>query len=164
MVTAICVFVLFFVFVVWRGDRLLKEKNRLDEHMVEIYGEMELFEDVHYQGGFPPIPKPSRMTIGITESELVLYNKAGENGRIEYDRIKKADRFTTKHDRKYKFGMIAYGPIAILLNRPTFRNFFTMEYIDVDNERNNLLVIVKNKEMAENLLQAVRSRIKKKKK
>jgi hypothetical protein len=149
--------VLFFVIVMYRGDRLIKAKSKLDKHMEEIYGPMtEIVDNLNYQGGFPPMPKPARMSLGITESELVLFDKFGNNGRVGYDKIKKTDRFTTKTERKRKFGIMAYGPIAMVLNKPTFRHFFTVEYIDIDNDNNILVFMVGTRETADNLCETVK--------
>ncbi|MDR1397091.1 MAG: hypothetical protein LBJ14_05110 [Desulfarculales bacterium] len=137
------VIILLFAFIMYRGDRLLKAKRKLDRQMEDIYGPMdELFENVIYQGGFPPMPKPARLSFGFTGSELVMYNKAGENGRIGYDSIKKLDIFTTQVERKRKFSLMAYGPLALLLNRPTLRHFFTIEYNDVNGKDNIMVAIV----------------------
>jgi hypothetical protein len=164
-IVVLCVFVLLFLVVIYRGDRKVKARKKIDERMVEIYGEMsEVFDDVAYQGGFPPMPKPARLNLGVTESALVLYDHDGNNGLIEYEKIRKLDRFVTKHDRKRKFSLMAYGPLALVLNRPSFRHFFTMDYIDVNNERNNILVLVRNREIAENLYQSVLPYVKRKNK
>jgi hypothetical protein len=160
----ICAFAIFFLFVIYRGDRAFKAKKKMEEQMSDIYGEMsEVFDDVAYQGGFPPMPKPARLNLGITESALILYDKDGNSGLIEYEKIKKLDRFVTKYQRKRKFSLMAYGPIAMVLNRPTYRHFFTVDYIDVNNEKNNVLVVVRTKEIAENLYQATQSHVKGKK-
>jgi hypothetical protein len=144
---------------------MFKAKKKMEERMTDIYGKMsEVFDDVAYQGGFPPMPKPARLNLGITESALVLYDNAGNSGLIEYEKIKKLDRFVTKQERKRKFSLMAYGPIALVLNRPTFRHFFTVDYVDVNNEKNNVLVVVKTKEIADNLYQATQCHVKGKKK
>jgi hypothetical protein len=158
---------LFLTAVIYRGDKLIKAKGRLDKQIEDIYGAMtEIVDNVSYQGGFPAMPKPCRLNLGITESELVLFDKAGNSGRIEYGKMRKVDRFTTKHqrDRKHRLSLIAYGPIAMMVNKPTFRHFFTVEYIDSNEERNNLLVTVGTKEIAENLYKSVRAHIKQGKK
>jgi hypothetical protein len=160
----ICAVVLFFIFVMYRGDRLLKAKDKLDRRMEEIYGPMtEIVDNVNYQGGFPPMPKPVRLSLGITESELVLFDKLGNNGRVEYGKIKKTDRFTTKTERKRKFGLMAYGPLAMVLNKPTFRYFFTVEYIDIDNDDNILVFMVGTREIADNLYKTIKPYVKRKK-
>jgi hypothetical protein len=156
----ICAVVLFFVLVMYRGDRLLKAKTKLDKHMEEIYGPMtEIVDNLNYQGGFPPMPKPARLRLGITESELVLFDKFGNNGRVEYSKIKNTDRFTTKTERKRKFGIMAYGPLAMVLNKPTFRHFFTVEYTDVDDDDNILVFMVGTRETADNLHDIIKPHI-----
>jgi hypothetical protein len=156
---------LVFVGIVYRGDRLLKAKNKLDKQMEDLYGPMsEIIDNLSYQGGFPPMPKPSRLNLGLTESELVLFDKAGNNGRIDYGDIRKLDKFTTKHERERKLPLMAYGPIAMVFNKPTFRHYFTMEYVDVNKENNNIVFMVGTREIAEELYKTVKSRIKQKKK
>jgi hypothetical protein len=163
--TIICLLVLFFIFTLYRGDRLIKARKKLNEKMEDKYGPMtEIIEDVVYQGGFPPMPKPARLNLGLTESELVLFDKEGNNGSIEYGTIRKVDKFTTKKVQKRKFGVIAYGPLALLLNAPTFRHFFVAEYIDINGEENNLVLTVKTKETADKLHQSVKACVKRMKK
>jgi hypothetical protein len=158
---AICIFILFFVFVVYRGNRAVKAKDNLDKQMEDTYGPiLELADNVIYQGGFPPMPKPARLNLGVTESGLILFDKAGNHGRIGYDKIKKQEKFTTTKTRKVRFGLMAYGPLALVLNRPTVRHFYVVEYTDVDNDENNMVVMVKNKEVAERLYASVKPHIK----
>jgi hypothetical protein len=140
----------------YRGDRMIKAKKKVDNDIVDIYGEMsDVFDDVAYQGGFPPMPKPARLSLGVAANGLVLYDREGNNGLVGYDKINKVDRFVTQAQRKYKFGLMAYGPIALVLNRPMYRHFFTAEYIDVNNEKNIIMVLLKSREVAENLYQSV---------
>ena len=110
------------------------------------------------------MPKPARLSLGLTESELILFDKAGNNGRIEYGKIKKVDSFTTKRERKRKVGVIAYGPLSFVLNKPTFRHFFVAEYTDVNDEFNIVTVIVGNRETADKLCRFVKPHIVRKKK
>jgi hypothetical protein len=133
--------------------------------MEEIYGPItEIVDNISYQGGFPPMPKPARLSFGITESELILFDKSGNNALIKYDNIKKVDRFTTKTERKRKFGLMAYGPLALVLNKPTFRYFFTIEYIDVNDEDNIVVTMVGTREIADNLYKTVKPHIRRGKK
>ncbi|MDR2295788.1 MAG: hypothetical protein LBD95_03225 [Clostridiales Family XIII bacterium] len=152
-----CALVLFLIFTLYRGDRLLKVRNALHKRMEDIYGPMsEIVENVIYQGGFPPMPKPARLSLGLTGSELVLFDKEGNNGRIEYGKIKKVDSFTTKRERKRRFGVIAYGPLAFVLNKPAFRHFFVAEYTDVDDEDNIVMFLVGSKAIADRLQASVK--------
>jgi hypothetical protein len=158
---AICIFILFFLYILFRGDKVVKEKDNLNKHVEDIYGSnIEIFDNVSYQGGFPPMPKPARLNLGITESELVLFDRAGNHGRIGYDKIKKQDKFTTSKKKKIKFGLMAYGPIAMLLNKPTLQHFYVVEYTDVNDENNNMVVMVKTREVAERLYTSVKPHIK----
>jgi hypothetical protein len=162
---AIGVLVLGFLAILYRGDRNLKARNRAAEQVENSYGSLiEIFDNVVYQGGFPPMPKPARLNLGITESELILFDKAGNNGGIPYDSIRKLDRFTTKNVRKHKFGLMAYGPLALILNNPTFRHFLVVEYIDVNAEKNNMVVMLKTRELSEKLHDTLKPYIKKKRK
>ncbi|MDR1134898.1 MAG: hypothetical protein LBL49_01780 [Clostridiales Family XIII bacterium] len=160
-VIALGVLVLALLFLFFRGDRRIKERDALNKRMNDVYGTMaEVVDDVIYQGGFPPMPKPARMSLGITESELVLFDRAGNNGCIEYEKIKKVDKFTTRKERTRKFGIMAYGPLALVLNKPSFRHFFVVEYIDMNNEDNIMVSLVRNKEIADNLCKSVKPHIK----
>jgi hypothetical protein len=157
------VVVLALVFLFFRGDKTAKQKEALNQNIEDIYGPMsEVVEDVSYQGGFPPMPKPARLNIGITESELVLFDRMGNNGSIEYRKIKKVDSFTTKKERKRKFGIMAYGPLALVLNKPSMRYFFLAEYIDINEEDNIMLVMVRSKEIADGLYRSLKPYVSKK--
>jgi hypothetical protein len=158
------VVVLALVFLFFRGDKTAKQKNALNKQIEDIYGPMtEVVEDVSYQGGFPQMPKPARLNLGMTESELVLFDKAGNNGSIEYDKIKKVDSFTTRKERKRKFGIVAYGPLALVLNKPNMRYFFIAEYKDINEEDNIMMVTVRSKDIADGLYSSLRPYVKKNK-
>jgi hypothetical protein len=155
------VILLLFALVTYRGHKLLKAKEKLERQIEEIYGPMdEIVDHVIYQGGFPPMPKPARLSFGLTGSELILYDKTGKNGRIGYDKIKKLDIFTTLVERKRKFSLMAYGPLALLLNRPTYRHFFTMEYIDVNDQDNIMVAIVGTRVIAAKLYNTIEPHVK----
>jgi len=149
------VFLFTICFGIYRSSRLLKRKERLETAVKDAYGPMEVLDEVTYQGGFPPMPKPARLNIGLTDSELVLFDRQGKSGRIQYNRFRKIDKFTVQKTKKYKYGLMAWGPLALVLNKPNFQHFIVVKYWDVNNERNNLLIQVKTGEKKDKYFEAI---------
>lgn len=144
-------------FSMYRSSKLLKEKEKIDKEINNMHGSMNILGDVIYQGGFPPMPKPAHLTIGLTGSYMVLIDKKGRSGRIEYDRFRKIDKFTTSPPNTKKYSLIAWGPLAMYFNRPTYQHFIVISYIDVDNDLNNLVFMIRDEENRNELFKSIQN-------
>jgi len=137
---------LVFCFGIYRSNKLLKEKDKLEAGLKSMYESMDILGEVIYQGGFPEMPKPARLSIALTGSYLILFDKKGASGRIEYDRFRKIDKFTSSKPNTKRYSLMAWGPLAMLLNRPTYQHFIVVSYTDIDNEYNNMVFQIKTGE------------------
>lgn len=128
-----------------RGLARLREVEHMDQHITEKYQIRELFGPVSYQGGFPQIPRPVPLKVGLAEGAMVLYTIKGETGRIPYQQIKKIEHFTTctKANLKNK-SVVLWGPIAPMIFKDKYRHFTLIKYIDINNDENNLLLELKD--------------------
>lgn len=128
-----------------RGRSKLREVEQVDQYFTEKYQIGELLGPVSYQGGFPPIPRPTPLKVGLAAGSMVLYSLKGEGGTIPYQRIKKIDHFTTctKANLKNK-SVVFWGPFAPMIFKDKYRHFTLIKYIDFDNDENNLLLELKD--------------------
>ncbi|MDD4236962.1 MAG: hypothetical protein PHT62_00195 [Desulfotomaculaceae bacterium] len=128
-----------------RGRSKLREVEQADQHFTEKFQIDELLGSVSYQGGFPQIPRPTPLKVGLADGSLVLYSLKGEAGAIPYQRIKKIDHFTTctKANLKNK-SVVFWGPFAPMIFKDKYRHFTRINYIDIDNDENNLLLELKD--------------------
>jgi hypothetical protein len=128
-----------------RGRSKLREVELMDQQIADKYQTEEVLGPVSYQGGFPPIPRPTPLKVGLTDGSLVLYSLKGDTGTIPYQQIKKIDHFTTctKANLKNK-SVVFWGPIAPMIFKDKYRHFTRINYIDIDNDENNLLLELKD--------------------
>jgi len=128
-----------------RGRSKMREGELMDQHIAVKYQIGELLGTVSYHGGFPPIPRPAPLKVGLAGGSLVLYSLKGEAGTISFQRIKKIDHFTTctKANLKNK-SVVLWGPFAPMIFKDKYRHFTRIKYIDIDNDENNLLLELKD--------------------
>lgn len=133
---------LYAAFTFYQGSRVYKETQRIEESVREKFPNTTIGK-ANYQGGFPPMPKLAKVTVGITldSNALVMFNKNGTAGEIEFERILKIEKFTTKKNPDFKGrSVVLYGPLVPLIFKPKIAHFCIVRYIDIDNEENNLVL------------------------
>lgn len=153
-------FILIICFGMYRSHKLLKQKERLERAVKNDYGPMQILGEVTYQGGFPLMPKPAHLNIGLTDSDLVLFDQRGGSGRIQYERFRKIDKFTIQKAKKHRYSLMAWGPLALVLNKTNFQHFIVVKYWDANNERNNLLIQVKTGDTRDKYFESIRRNFK----
>ncbi|NPV27550.1 MAG: hypothetical protein HPY81_08960 [Firmicutes bacterium] len=126
------------------GHRKLKEIKRVETMVKAENKNMEVFGSVTYHGGFPPMPKPSHLSVGLSDEYLVLYDRKGNYGRVYFDRFKNIEKFTTRTEADLKGkSVVFWGPLAPLVFRAKIRHFVVINYIDINDEENNILLETK---------------------
>jgi len=139
---------LYTVFTFFRGSRRYKEAQRIEES-VRIKIPNSTIGKANYQGGFPLMPKLAKVTLGITNDKdsLVMYDQNGTAGKLEFERILKIDKFTTKKNAELKGrSVVLYGPLAPMIFRPKISHFCIVNYFDINDEENNLVFHSADKE------------------
>lgn len=129
-----------------KGRSKMREMELMDQHIAKKFQIEELLGPVSYQGGFPTIPRPAPLKVGLAGGSLVLYSLKGEAGTIPYQQIKKIEHFTTRTKANLKNkSVVFWGPFAPMIFKDKFRHFTLIKYIDIDNDENNLLFELKDK-------------------
>jgi hypothetical protein len=141
-----------------RGYRKLKELERVDEQVRQEHCLLEVLGWVSYHGGFPLLPRPASLGLGIASNCLVLFDASGKSGKVEFTSIKKIDSFVTltKPNLKNK-SFVMWGPLAPMLFRAKTRYFVVISYIDINGEDNNILLESQNAEQSAFLFEKVYS-------
>jgi len=132
---------LYAAFTFFQGSRKYKETQRIEESVQAQIPHFTIGK-ANYQGGFPPMPKLAKVTLGIADDNtgLVMYDKNGTTGKIEFVRIMKTEKFTTKKDPDLKGrSVVLYGPLVPFIFRPKISHFCIVNYIDINDEQNNLV-------------------------
>lgn len=142
-------------FGMYRSNKLLKQKKKLETGIKCVYESVDILGDVIYQGGYPPMPKPAHLKIGLTGSYMVLFDKKGASGRIEYDRLRKIDKFTVSKPNTKRYSLMAWGPLAIYFNQPTYQHFIVVSYVDIDNDYNNIVFQIPNEEIRNQYFESI---------
>jgi len=100
----------------------------------------EILGRITYHGGFPQMPKPSVLQIGLTGDSLLLYDFKGWSGKVYFRDWRDVERFTTlvKADIRGKSTML--GPLLPFFFKDTMRHFIAIKYKDTNWEENCLLL------------------------
>ncbi len=132
--------IVFLVIVFYRGTRKVKESDKYKSLLNEKLPHVEI-GTANYQGGCPNMPKPAKVTVGIAnEDHLVMYDFRGNSATIDFDKVRKIEKFTTKKNPDFKGrSVIFYGPLVPLIFKPKITHFCVIGYIDTNSEENNIL-------------------------
>jgi len=126
----------------FRGSRIVKLQEDKLEQIAEQRGkDLDMLGRCSYHGGFPPIPKPQKLTAAMTDNELILLNGKGQVEALPFDRWQDIDMFSTqtKHDFR-KRSVVLWGPFSYLLFNDRRRYFIVIRYQDSDDRDNHLLI------------------------
>jgi len=137
-----------FLMLFLRGNKLLVEREKLLEKLGKEDGtSVEHLAVVSYHGGYPPLPKPQKLNIAVSDQYMVLMNRNGEIGKINFNTWADIDKFTTRKnpDMKGK-SIVLWGPMVGIFLRPKLRHFVVVNYTDVNDCDNNLLIELPNEE------------------
>ncbi len=138
--------VLTFLIIIYRGNRQIKCRDTILENMARIdNNEIEHIGYVSYQGGYPPIPKPQKLNIALSDDYLLMVTKEGIKGKVDYSRWIKCDKFTTKKNPDLRGkSVVLWGPFLGIFLKPKIRHFMVINYLDVNREENNILIECKD--------------------
>ena len=133
------IFLLFLVVAYFRGDQKFKNSQKADSLIIEQIDNIKAGE-VTYQGGFPSMPKPARVTVGVSDDYVVMYDIEGTWGKVDFAKVKNIEKFTTRKrpDTKGR-SFVLWGPFVPFLLRAKTNHFIVINYIDVNHEENNVL-------------------------
>lgn len=126
----------------YRGNRILKSR---EEQLAKIGSEdneqLESLGCMSYHGGFPEIPKPQKLTLGLGKSYLVLMTNKGVVGKSPLSDWRKIEQFSivVKADQKQR-SMVLWGPLNNLMFKDRQRHFITIKYREPDGQENNILI------------------------
>ena len=154
-VLIIGVVLLILCFGMYRSNKLLKKKEKPKKEIEKMYESVDILGDVIYQGGYPLMPKPAHLKVGFTDSSMVLFDKKGNSGQIEYSKFRKIDKFTVSPPKTRRYSLMAWGPLALYFNRPTFQHFIVVSYIDIDNDYNNIVFLIPNEEIRNQYFESI---------
>jgi len=126
-------------FSFYRGSRRLKKIEQFEAMLNNESPNVKIGKAV-YHGGFPPMPRPAHVSVGISEEYIVFYDENGVNGRINFNQFIKIDKFTTRKEPDLKGrSLILYGPLVPIIFTAKIKHFITINYVDVNNEENNIV-------------------------
>jgi hypothetical protein len=144
----------------YRGNRLMKSREELLERIGSEDNEhLETLGVMSYHGGFPEIPKPQKLTIGLGNSYLVLLTNKGAVGKSPLSCWQNIEHFSilVKHDPKQR-SMVLWGPLNNIMFKDRKRHFITIKYEDPDGQENNLLLEYSSKEKLKEIFDKLNSR------
>jgi len=136
------------VFLVWfyiRGDRKWKALGQVEREIVSVDHAAAIVKGIAYHGGFPAIPKPTRLTLGLCPEGIILSSGDGRKGNIPFTEFQKIDKFSTLRKQGKRRSMFFWAPIALLFVRERTRHFVTIKYTDVDRDINHVVLETKDK-------------------
>ncbi|MBP2656182.1 MAG: hypothetical protein H6Q73_3751 [Firmicutes bacterium] len=145
------------IFLMIAGLIGYKKKKKADNVISQITNEL-LFQNPHtellgpmtYHGGFPPMPKPSVLQMGVNHDNLILYNYQGWSDKVNVRDWCSVEKFTVQKKADYVVGSVTLlGPLVPLFFRDTFKYFITIKYIDIDREENHLVLETGNSKLQE---------------
>jgi hypothetical protein len=143
-------------FAYYRGYRNLQAITRLNDRIAKEYHIVEQLGSVSYHGGLPQLPKPVALKVGLASDSLVIYTTKGASDCVGFERIRKVDRFTTrrKADLRHQ-SVVLWGPLAPMVFKDKIRHFMVINYLDVNNDENNILFESRSAAMCQGLYKKI---------
>ena len=138
-----------FALAVIRGDMIMRRRRKLQNLVLDSVTNGELLGQVIYQGGYPPMPKPALLALGICDEGLLLVNHKGEKGVVDFSTFKKMEKFTLKREKQRGpkgAAVVQYGGVSLPAVKTTYLYMFNINYTDIDGDENNIVFQVKKKE------------------
>lgn len=126
----------------YRGNKKLAFNKTVLENTARInHIDINNMVNVSYHGGYPHIPKPQKMYIGLSDEYLLLLTNEGATGKIYFDKWNKIDKFTIRKEPDLKGrSIVLWGPFVSLLNKASIRHFVFVNYQDINGQENNILI------------------------
>lgn len=126
------------------------------EHQGELVGL------VAYQGGLSQLPKPCFLYLGVAEDGLVFYEKERFAAKLEFGDCVNAEKFSVKSKSgNFMKSTVMLGPLVPILFKDKIRHFLTVEYRDMDNEENHILLEITDKKLQSEIYDKVFAGLKK---
>ncbi|EHQ89413.1 hypothetical protein [Desulfosporosinus youngiae] len=125
----------------YRGNNMIKSRESLICEITRV-GNINA-KDIYYlsyHGGVPAIPKPQKLNIAIANQYILLFNDKGDNEKIYFRSFRKIDKLTTRKGPNLKGkSIVLWGPFVGLFLQVKLRYFIIIEYLDSNNQNNNIL-------------------------
>lgn len=141
---AVIVMIATFIFFFFHGNRVLKKRRKLIEEIMENeHKEIREISYVAYHGGLAELSKPQKLTLALSDDELLLVTNKGEKASLPMRNWLKLEKFTTsrKHDVKQR-SMVVWGPFNNIMFKDQIRHFIVINYRDdQDGSPDNHLLI-----------------------
>lgn len=136
------VFVMIMILLILKGDRKLKVKEGLVHRITKVENDnAEYLAFLAYHGGFPMISRPQKIHLALAHDGLILFTEKGANGKINFSRCKKVEKFTTKKNPDLKGkSIVLWGPFMAIWLKPKIRHFLFINYQDSVDRNNNVLL------------------------
>lgn len=133
---------LIFLVIIYRGNKQVKDRDAILENVTRIENcEIEHIGYFSYHGGYPQIPKPQKMNIALSDDYLLMVTKEGIKGKVDYARFRKCYKFTTKkHPDLRGRSVVLWGPFLGIFLKPKIKHFMVINYLDINEEENNILL------------------------
>ncbi len=151
---------LIFLIIIYRGNQQVKRRDTVLENVARIENcEIEHIGYFSYHGGYPQIPKPQKMNIALADDCFLMITNEGIKGKVDYARFKKYDKFTTKKNPDLRGkSVVLWGPFIGIFLKPKIRHFMVINYLDINNEHNNILLECKDVNELEMLNEKLKNR------
>ncbi len=133
---------LLFLIILYRGNKQVKHRDSIFENVAKIDDcEIEHIGYLSYHGGYPQIPKPQKMNIALSNDYMLMVTKEGIQGKVDYAKFRKCDKFTTRKRPDLKGrSIVLWGPFMGIFLKPKIRHFIVVNYLDINGEQNNVLL------------------------
>lgn len=136
---------------------------RIKAHMAEVTQEVlsqnphaEILGQVAYHGGFPRMPKPAMLQLGVTKDSLVLYDYKQWCDKVCFRDWRSVEKFTilVKADTIGK-STVMLGPLVPFFFKDKLRHFIAIKYFDTNYEENNLLLETNDEKTQERIYEKI---------
>jgi len=113
--------------------------------MQNEHKEIKEISYVSYHGGVPELSKPQKLTLALSDDELLLVTNKGERATLPMRNWLKLEKFTTsrKHDVKQR-SMVLWGPFNNAMFKDQIRHFIVINYRDDQNSNPDNHVLIEH--------------------
>ena len=139
----------------FRGSVKLKAIARVDERITKENDNALIMKRLIYHGGFPPIPKPTRLNLGLSKDAIILYSDDGNDGKVFFEDFKKIEKFSTLRKREKQRSMFFWAPIALMFVKEKTQHFVAIKYTDGDRDINHIVLEARDYDELNRLYQFV---------
>jgi len=140
----------FFVFLIAIGVMYRVGYRRIQREEAFVSNAMYQISQIHnakflgriaYHGGFPQIPRPTQLFLGMADDGLVLYDGQNPPEQAFCRDWLEVDQFSVMQKAEGAYKSIALlGPLVPFFYKDKTRHFITIHYSDVDRDENYIVL------------------------